>query len=88
MNYSVKMIIAMERKEKKQKLNTLILILFRTKKPSIRYLAKVIETLISCMVAAVLGSLFNWYLKNDKVGNFDALSKIINKEKLKMRIVN
>ena len=70
-------------KEKKQKLKTLVLNLLRINKPTIRYLAKVIGTIISCMPAALLGPLFYRYLENDKVtslrlnkGNFDAPAKI------------
>ena len=53
--------------EKKQKLKTLVLNLLRIKKPTIRYLAKVIGTIIFCMPAAILGPLFCRYLENDKV---------------------
>ena len=63
---SVKMIITLT-EEKKQKLKTLVLNLLRIKKPTIRYLAKVIGTIISCMPAAILGPLFCRYLENDKV---------------------
>ena len=70
-------------KEKKQKLKTLVLNLFRINKPTIRYLAKLIATIISCMPAAILGPLFYRYLENDKVfslrlnkENFDASAKI------------
>ena len=48
---SVKMIITLT-KEKKQKIKTLVLNLLKIKKPTIRYLAKVIGTVISCMPAA------------------------------------
>ena len=79
---SVKMIITLT-EEKKQKLKTLVLNLLRINKPTIRYLAKVIGTIISCMPAALLGPLFYRYLENDKVtslrlnkGNFDAPAKI------------
>ena len=79
---SVKMIITLT-EEKKQKLKTLFLNLIRINKPTIRYLAKVIGTIISCMPAALLGPLFYRYLENDKVtslrlnkGNFDAAAKI------------
>ena len=79
---SVKMIVTLTR-EKKQKLKTLVLNLLRINKPTIRYLAKVIGTIISCMPAALLGPLFYRYLENDKVtslrlnkGNFDAPAKI------------
>ena len=44
---SVKMIVMLT-KEKKQKLKTLLLNLLRINKPAIRYLAKVIGTIISC----------------------------------------
>ena len=79
---SVKMIVTLTR-EKKQKLKTLVLNLLRINKPTIRYLAKVIGIIISCMLAAILGPLFYRYLENDKVtsfrlnkGNFDAPAKI------------
>ena len=79
---SVKMIITLT-EEKKQKLKTLVLNLIRINKPTIRYLAKVIGTIISCMPAALLGPLFYRYLENNKVtsfrlnkGNFDAPAKI------------
>ena len=79
---SVKMIITLT-EEKKQKLKTLVLNLLRINKPTIRYLAKVIVTIISCMPAAILGPFFYRYLENDKVtslrlnkGNFDAPAKI------------
>ena len=79
---SVKMIVRLT-KEKKQKLKTLVLNLFRINKPTIRYLAKLIATIISCMPAAILGPLFYRYLENDKVfslrlnkENFDASAKI------------
>ena len=79
---SVKMIITLT-EEKKQKLKTLLLNLLRINKPTIRYLAKVIGTIISCMPAAILGPLFYRYLENDKVTslrlnkrNFDAPAKI------------
>ena len=69
--------------EKKQKLKTLLLNLLRINKPTIRYLAKVIGIIISCMLAAILGPLFYRYLENDKVTslrlnkrNFDAPAKI------------
>ena len=69
--------------EKKRKLKTLVLNLLRINKPTIRYLAKVMETIISCMPATILGPLFYRYLENDKVtslrlnkGNFDAPAKI------------
>ena len=79
---SVKMIITLT-EEKKQKLKTLVLNLIRINKPTIKYLAKVIGTIISCMPAALLGPLLYRYLENDKVtsltlnkGNFDAPAKI------------
>ena len=75
--------IVMLTKEKKQKLKTLLLNLLRINKPTIRYLAKVIGTIISCMPAAIIGPLFYRYLENNKVtslrlnkGNFDAPAKI------------
>ena len=78
---SVKMIITLT-EEKKQKLKTLVLNLIRINKPTIRYLAKVIGTIISCMPAAILGPLLCRYLESDKVtslrlniGNFDAPAK-------------
>ena len=79
---SVKIIIILT-EEKKQKLKALVLNLIRINKPTIRYLAKVIGTIISCMPAASLRPLFYRYLENDKVtslrlnkGNFDAPAKI------------
>ena len=79
---SVKMIVTLT-EEKKQKLKTLLLNLLRINKPTIRYLAKVIGIIISCMLAAILGPLFYRYLENDKVTslrlnkrNFDAPAKI------------
>ena len=84
---SVKMIITLT-EEKKQKLKTLVLNLLRINKPTIRYLAKVIGIIISCMLAAILGPLFYRYLENDKVtsfrlnkGNFDAPAKISSEGK-------
>ena len=79
---SVKMIITLT-KEKKQNLKNLVLNLLRINKPTIRYLTKVIGTIISCMSAATLGPLFYRYLENNKVislrlnkGNFDTPAKI------------
>ena len=63
---SEKMIITLT-EEKKQKPKTLVINLLRINKPTIRYLAKVIGTIISCMPAAILGSLFYRYLENEKV---------------------
>ena len=84
---SVKMIVTLT-EEKKQKLKTLVLNLLRINKPTIRYLAKVIATIISCMPAAVLGPLFYRYLENDKVTslrlnkeNFDAPANISSEGK-------
>ena len=84
---SVKLIITLT-KGKKQKLKTLILNLLRINKPTFRYLAKVIGTVISCMPVPILGPLFYLYLENDKVtslrlnkGNFDAPAKISPKGK-------
>ena len=84
---SVKMIVTLT-EEKKQKLKTLLLNLLRINKPTIRYLAKVIGTIISCMPAAILGPLFYRYLENDKVtslrlskGNFYAPAKICSEGK-------
>ena len=78
---SVKMIIT-PTEEKKQKLKPLVLDL-PTILPTIRFLAKVIGTIISCMPAAKLGPLFYGYLENHDVtflrlnnGNFDAPAKI------------
>ena len=69
--------------EKKRKLKTLVLNLLRINKPTIRYLAKVMKTIISCMPATILGPLFYRYLEHDKVtslrwnkGDFDAPAKI------------
>ena len=53
--------------EKKRKLKTLVLNLLRINKPTIRYLAKVMKTIISCMPATILGPLFYRYLEHDKV---------------------
>ena len=79
---SVKMIVTLT-EEKKQKLKALVLNLLRINKPTIRYLAKVIATIISCMPVAVLGPFFYRYLENDKVTslrlnkeNFDASANI------------
>ena len=84
---SVKMIVTLT-EEKKEKLKTLLLNLRRINKPTIRYLAKVIGTIISCMPAAILGPLFYRYLENDKVfslrlnkENFDAPAKISSEGK-------
>ena len=84
---SVKMIITLT-EEKKQKLKTLVLNLLRIKKPTIRYLAKVIGSITSFMPAAILGPLFYRYFENDKVtslrlnkGNFDAPAKISSEGK-------
>ena len=63
---SVKIIVTLT-KEKKSKLKTLVLGLLRINKPTIRYLAKVIGTIISWMPAAILGPLFYRYLENEKV---------------------
>ena len=63
---SVKIIVTLA-KEKKSKLKTLVLGLLRINKPTIRYLAKVIGTIISWMPAAILGPLFYRYLENEKV---------------------
>ena len=71
--------------EKKQKL---LLNLLGINKPTIRYLAKVIGTIISFMPAAILGPLFYRYLENNKVfslrlnkENFDAPAKISSEGK-------
>ena len=79
---SIKMIVTLT-KETKQKLKTLVLNLLRINKLTISYLAKVIRTIISCTLAAILGPLFYRYLENDKVtslrlnkGNFHASAKI------------
>ena len=84
---SVKMIVTLT-KEKKQKLKPLVLNLVRINKSTIRYLAKVIATIISCMPAAVLGPLFSRCLENDKVTslrlnkeNFDAPANISSEGK-------
>ena len=84
---SVKMIVRLT-EEKKQKLRTLVLNLFRINKPTIRYLVKLIATIISCMPDAILGPLFYRYLENDKVfslrlnkENFDAPAKISSEGK-------
>ena len=45
----------------------MVLNLLRISKPTIRYLAKVIGTIISCIPGAILGPLFYRYLENDKV---------------------
>ena len=84
-------------KVKKEKLKSLVLNLLRINKPTIRYLAKVIGTIISCMPAAILGPLFYRYLENDKVtslrlnkGNFDVPAKISpeGKQELEWRFEN
>ena len=74
--------------EKKQKLKPLVLNLLKINKSTIRYLAKVIATIISCMPAAVLGPLFSRCLENDKVTslrlnkeNFDAPANISSEGK-------
>ena len=79
---SVKMIVTLTQ-EKKPKLKILVLYLIRINKPTIRYLTKVIGTIISCMLAAILGPLFYRYLENVKVTslrlnnrNFDVPAKI------------
>ena len=54
---SMKLIIILT-EEKKQKLKTSVLNLLRIKKPTIRYLAKAIGTIIFGMVAAILGHFF------------------------------
>ena len=71
--------------EKKQKLKALVLSLLRINIPTMKYLAKVIGTIISCIPAATLGPLFHCYLQNEKVNsvrsnnrNFDAPTKIKN----------
>ena len=56
---SVKMIITVT-KEKKQKLKTLVLNFLRIKKPTIRYLTKVIATIISCMQYLDLSFIVIW----------------------------
>ena len=60
---SVKIIVTLTQ-EKKQKLKTLVLNLYRINKPTIRYLAKVIGIIIFCMPAAILGPHFYRYLEN------------------------
>ena len=84
---SVKMIVTLT-EEKKQKLKALVWNLLRINKRTIRYLVKVIWTIISCMPAAILGPRFYCYLENDKVsslrlnkGNFDAPAKISSEGK-------
>ena len=71
--------------EKKQKLKALVLSLLRINIPTMKYLAKVIGTIISCIPGATLGPLFHCYLQNEKVTsvrsnnrNFDAPTKIKN----------
>ena len=88
---SVKIIVTLT-EEKKQKLKTLVLNLLRIDKPTIRYLAKVIGTIISCVPAAILGPLFYRYLENDKVtslrltkGNCDAPAKISSEGKQELQ---
>ena len=84
-------------KEKTQKLKTLLLNLLRINEPTIRFLAKVIGTVISCMPAAILGPFFYCYLENDKItslrlnkGNFDAPAKISSegKQELEWQLKN
>lgn len=58
---SVKMIVTLTQ-EKKKKLKNLILNLFRINKPTIKYLTKVVGTIISCMLAAIVGPLLYCYL--------------------------
>ena len=84
---SVKMIVTVT-EEKKQKLKNLVVNLLRINKPTIKYLAKVIGTIISFMPAAILGPLFYRYLENEKLfsfrlnkGNFDALANISSEGK-------
>ena len=74
--------------EKKQKLKALVLSLLRINIPTMKYLAKVIGTIISCIPAATLGPLFRCCLQNKKVTsvrsnnrNFDAPTKIKNEGK-------
>ena len=74
--------------EKKQKLKALVWNLLRINKLTIRYLAKVIWSIISCMPATILRPRFYCYLENDKVsslrlnkGNFDAPAKISSEGK-------
>ena len=88
---SVKMTVTLT-EGKTQKLKTLVLNLLRIDKPIIRYLAKVIGTIISCVPAAILGPLFHRYLENDKVislrlnkGNFDAPAKISSEGKQELQ---
>ena len=78
---SVQMIVTLIH-EKKQKLKTFVSNLLRINKPTIRYLAKVIGTIISCISVAILGLFFYCYLENHKVtflrlnnGNFHAPAK-------------
>ena len=52
---------------KSKKLKCLILQMLRIQRPSIRFLAKVIETTISCMAAAKLGVTFYQGLECDKI---------------------
>ena len=84
---SVKMIVTVT-EEKKQKLKNLVVNLLRINKPTIKYLTKVIGTIISFMPAAILGPLFYRYLENEKLfsfrlnkGNFDALANISSEGK-------
>ena len=62
--------------------------MLRINKTTIRYLAKVVGTIISSMPALILGPLFYRYLENDKVTslrlnkeNFDALANISSEGK-------
>ena len=80
-----------------QNLEILVLNLLRINKPTIRYLARVIGTIIFCIPAAILRPPFYRYLENDKItshrlnkGNFDAPAKIRpdGKQELEWRLEN
>ena len=62
--------------------------MLRTIKPTIKYLVKLIGTIISRIPAAILGLFFYCYLKNDKAtslrlnkGNFNAHARISSEGK-------
>ena len=65
--------------------------MLRINNPTIRYLAKVTDTIISYMPAAILGLLFHCYLENEKItslrlnkGNLDAPANTSPEGKQKM----
>ena len=60
--------------DRKHKLKSLILQFLRIQRPSKRFLAKFIETVISCILALKLGPFFYRNLENNKY-NFKCRSK-------------